>query len=120
MYVQGFIVPVPADKKDAYREISEQFWPIARDYGCIRHVEAWESDVKDGKFTDFRKAVDLQEGEMVVFSWMTWPDKATAEAAHEKMMSDERMAQWGDGSAMPFDGRRMVVGGFDVFVDERA
>ena len=117
MYVQGFIVPVPADKKDAYREVADKFWPIARDFGCIGHVEAWEADVKDGQWTDFRKAVDLKEGEKVVFSWMTWPDKQTADEAHEKMMSDERMKEWGDGSDMPFDGKRMVFGGFEVIVD---
>jgi uncharacterized protein YbaA (DUF1428 family) len=120
MYVQGFVVPVPGDKKEAYREMAEKFWPIARDYGCTGHVEAWEADVKDGQFTDFRKSVDLRQGEMVVFSWMTWPDKATADAAHEKMMADERMKEWGDGSAMPFDGRRMIFGGFDVILNKEA
>ncbi|WP_120716242.1 DUF1428 domain-containing protein [Tsuneonella amylolytica] len=118
MYINGFVVPVPADKKDAYREVAEKFWPIARDYGCTGHVEAWESDIKDGKHTDFRRAVDLQDGEKVVFSWMTWPDKATADAAEEKMMADERMEAMG--TDMPFDGRRMIVGGFDVFLDKEA
>jgi uncharacterized protein YbaA (DUF1428 family) len=123
MYVNGFIVPVPADRQDAYREVAEKFWPIARDYGCTGHVEAWEADVKDGQHTDFRKAVALEPGEKVVFSWMTWPDRATADAAHEKMMADERMqTQFGapDGSDMPFDGKRMVIGGFDVIVNKEA
>src|SRR5687768_2963568 len=73
MYVQGFIVPVPADKQDAYREMAEKFWPIARDLGAIEHVEAWEGDVADGKQTDFRRAVALEDGEKVVFSWVIWP-----------------------------------------------
>ncbi len=123
MYIQGFIVPVPADNKDAYREVAEKFWPIARDYGCTAHVEAWEADIKDGQHTDFRRAVDLQEGEKVVFSWMIWPDKATADAAHEKMMADPRMEeQFGspDGSDMPFDGKRMVFGGFEAIVNKEA
>lgn len=120
MYIQGFIVPVPADKKDAYREVAEKFWPIARDYGCTAHVEAWEADIKDGQHTDFRRAVDLQQGEKVVFSWMIWPDKATADASHDKMMADERMKEWGDGSDMPFDGKRMVFGGFDVLMHKEA
>lgn len=120
MYVNGFIVPVPEEKKEAYREVAEKFWPIARDFGCLSHVEAWEADVKDGEHTDFRRAVDLQAGERVVFSWMTWPDKATADAAHDKMMADPRMAEFGDGSAMPFDGKRMVIGGFDIIVDKEA
>lgn len=120
MYINEFIVPVPADKKEAYREVAEKFWPIARDFGCIAHVEAWEADVKDGQFTDFRKAVDLKDGEKVVFSWMTWPDKETADLAHTKMMEDERMKEFGDGTAMPFDGKRMVFGGFDVIVNKEA
>jgi uncharacterized protein YbaA (DUF1428 family) len=120
MYVNGFVVPVPADKKDAYRAIAEEFWEIAREYGCLGHVEAWEADVKDGQWTDFRKAVDLKDGEKVVFSWMTWPDKATADASQDKMMADERMKKWGDGSSMPFDGKRMIFGGFDAIVDKRA
>ncbi|WP_341711493.1 DUF1428 domain-containing protein [Erythrobacter sp.] len=123
MYVNGFVVPVPEDKKEAYRVVAEKFWPIARDYGCTGHVEAWEADVKDGQHTDFRKAVDLKPGEKVVFSWMTWPDKETADAAHEKMMADERMAsEFGapDGSDMPFDGKRMVIGGFEVIFSQEA
>lgn len=117
MYVQGFVIPVPEDKKDAYREVAEKFWPIARDYGALSQIECWEADVKDGTTTDFRMAVKAETGEKIVFSWMTWPDKATADAAHEKMMADPRMAeQFGapDGSAMPFDGKRMIIGGFDT------
>jgi uncharacterized protein YbaA (DUF1428 family) len=120
MYVNGFVVPVAADKKDAYRVMAEEFWEMAREYGCLGHVEAWEADVKDGQWTDFRKAVDLKDGEKVVFSWMTWPDKATADASQDKMMADERMKKWGDGSSMPFDGKRMIFGGFDAIVDKRA
>ncbi len=117
MYVQGFIVPVPADKQDAYREVAEKFWPIARDNGATEHVEAWEADVSDGKQTDFRRAVALKDGEKVVFSWVIWPDKATADASNEKMMSDPRMEEFRDGE-MPFDGKRMVFGGFEPLVEE--
>jgi uncharacterized protein YbaA (DUF1428 family) len=116
MYVQGFIVPVPADKQDAYRDMAEKFWPIARDNGALEHVEAWEADISDGKQTDFRKAVALDEGEKVVFSWVLWPDKAAADANHEKMMTDPRMEEMG--SDMPFDGKRMVYGGFEPIVEE--
>ena len=116
MYVQGFIVPVPADKQDAYREMAEKFWPIARDNGALEHVEAWEADVEDGKRTDFRRAVALEKGEKVVFSWVTWPDKATADANHEKMMNDPRFEEFG--AEMPFDGKRMVFGGFEPIVEE--
>lgn len=118
MYIQGFIVPVPAGNKDAYRDVAAKFWEIAEDLGALQQVEAWEVDVPDGKVTDFRRAVNLEEGEKVVFSWVTWPDKATADAAHEKMMSDPRMEEFG--GTMPFDGKRMVFGGFEPLVFKEA
>ena len=116
--MQGFIVPVPAEKQDEYREVAEKFWPIARDNGALEHVEAWEADISDGKQTDFRRAVGLEEGEKVVFSWVVWPDKAAADASHEKMMADPRMKEMMDPSSMPFDGKRMVFGGFEPIVEE--
>lgn len=114
MYIQGFVVPVPADKQDAYRDIAEQFWPIVHDYGALEQVEAWEVDVPDGKQTDFRRAVALEESERVVFSWIVWPDKETADASHEKLMADPRMEAMG--TDMPFDGKRMIFGGFEPLV----
>ena len=118
MYIQGFLIPVPESKKSEYKYIAERFWEIAKDYGALSQVEAWEADVKDGKFTDFRRAVDLQPGEKVVFAWMTWKDRATAEASHDKLMADPRMQQFGD--TMPFDGKRMVIGGFEPLVVREA
>lgn len=123
MYVQGFVIPVPEDKQDAYRKVAETFWPIARDYGALSQIECWEADIKDGTTTDFRMAVKAEAGEKIVFAWMTWPDRETADAAHEKMMADPRMAeQFGapDGSDMPFDGKRMIVGGFAPIFEGRA
>ena len=116
MYIQGFLVPVPADKQDAYREVAEKFWPIVHDLGALEHVEAWESDVPDGEQTDFRRAVALAGGEKVVFSWVIWPDKATADASHERMMTDPRMAEFS--GEMPFNAKRMVFGGFEPIVEE--
>ena len=118
MYIQGFLVPVPADKKDEYRAIAEAFWEIAKDFGALSQVEAWEADVKDGQWTDFRRAVALEDGEKVVFSWMTWPDRETADAAHAKMMADERMESFA--MPMPFDGKRMIFGGFEPLVVKEA
>ena len=115
MYVQGFVVPVPAGNKDAYRDVANQFWPILKDLGAIEHVEVWEADVPTGKQTDFRRAVDLKDGEKVVFSWVNWPDKATADASQEKMMEDPRMKAM-DMANMPFDGQRMIYGGFEPLV----
>jgi uncharacterized protein YbaA (DUF1428 family) len=118
MYINGFLVPVPADKKAEYQDMAEKYWEIAKDYGALSHVEAWEADVKDGKLTDFRRAVNLQPGEMVVFSWMTWKDRATADASHDRIMADPRMKQFGE--SMPFDGKRMIYGGFDPLVVRQA
>lgn len=118
MYVQGFVVPVPADKQDEYKAISVAFWEILKDFGALSQVECWEADVKDGKQTDFRRAVALADGERVVFSWITWPDRATADASHEKMMADPRMEAFA--MPMPFDGKRMIIGGFDAILNEVA
>jgi len=118
MYVQGFVLPVPEGNKDAYRQMAEDFWPIVRDYGAVAQIEAWEDDVKDGKQTDFRRAVDAAEGEKIVFSWVLWPDKATCDAGSEKMMQDDRMKTIPD--PMPFDGKRMIFGGFSPIVWQEA
>jgi uncharacterized protein YbaA (DUF1428 family) len=116
MYVQGFVIPVPEGKKDAYRDVAEKYWPVAKANGALEHVEAWEADVPDGTQTDFRRAVDLQSGEKVLFSWVTWPDKATADAANEQIMNDPVMQAMGDD--MPFDGKRMIFGGFEPILEE--
>lgn len=118
MYVNGFILAVPEGNKEAYREVAEKFWLIAKDYGAKSQVECWEVDVPDGKTTDFRRAVKCENGEKIVFSWVTWDDKEAADTSHDKMMADPRMAEFGkpDGSDMPFDGKRMIYGGFEPIV----
>ena len=118
MYVNGFVLAVPEANKQAYKEVAEKFWAIARDSGAKSQVECWEVDVPDGKTTDFRRAVKCEDGEKIVFSWVTWEDKATADASHDKMMADPRMKEFGaeDGSDMPFDGKRMIYGGFEPLV----
>ncbi len=110
MYVQGFLIPVPEDKKQAYIEMATRFSDLFKSYGCTEIVEAWEDNVTDGKVTDFRMAVKAEPGEKIVFSWMIWPDRATCDAAHEKMESDPAFAE--SMSDMPFDGKRMIWGGF--------
>ena len=117
-YYEGFVVPVPKANREEYRKHAAGAAPIFHDLGVLRHVEAWASDVPDGKVTDFRKAVDATEDEEVVFSWFEYPDKATRDAAQAKMMSDPRMEEMG--AAMPFDGKRMIFGGFDPLLDDRA
>ena len=115
-YFEGFIVPVPEANKDAYRRHAESFAPMFSDIGVHRVVEAWDSDVPEGKVTDFRKAVDAKPDEKVVFSWFEYPDKATRDAANERMKTDERMKELG--SNMPFDAKRLILGGFETIVEE--
>lgn len=107
-YIQGFVLPVPADKKQAYIEAAAMGWEYFEKYGAIEHVEAWEEDVPDGTVTDFRTAVKSQPDEKIVFSWVIWPDKATCDAA-EARMREEAPEGFDD---MPFDGKRMIFGGF--------
>jgi uncharacterized protein YbaA (DUF1428 family) len=113
-YVDGFLVPVPAAKKDAYRQLAEKMEPIFREHGATRVVECWGDDVPDGKVTDFKRAVRAEAGETVVFGWVVYPSKAVRDEANRKIMADPRMKMSDD---MPFDGRRMVFGGFELMLD---
>lgn len=113
-YIQGFVVPVPNDKKQAYRDMAADAAPFFKEYGALRIVECWGEDVPEGKQTDFRRAVQADEGENVVFSWIVWPDRATCDAAAAKMQTDERMKMPDD---MPFDSKRMIYGGFAPIFD---
>ena len=115
-YFEGFVVPVPEANKDSYTKHAAEAAPIFQDIGVGRHFEAWDSDVPEGKVTDFRKAVDAKPDEKVVFSWFEYPDRATRDAANQKMMSDPRMQEMG--ANMPFDGKRMIMGGFNAIVEE--
>ncbi|WP_366926186.1 DUF1428 domain-containing protein [uncultured Sphingomonas sp.] len=114
-YVEGFIVAVPQENREAYRQHAAAAVPLFHEFGVQRHVEAWDDDVKEGQHTDFRRAVQAKDGEKVVFSWFEYPDKAARDAANAKIMSDPRMEEIG--KSMPFDGKRMVFGGFAPFVD---
>jgi len=115
-YFEGFLVPVPESRRDEYRKHAADAAPLFHEFGVKRHVEAWDSDVPEGKVTDFRKAVDARADEKVVFSWFEYPDKAARDAANEKMTNDPRMKEMG--ASMPFDGKRMIFGGFDAIVEE--
>jgi uncharacterized protein YbaA (DUF1428 family) len=114
-YVQGFVIPVKPGMKEAYRAMAARVAPIFQEYGADRVVECWGEDVPDGKVTDFRKAVQAEEGEGIVFSWVVWPDRETQQAAHEKIWDDPRMQETPDD--LPFDGKRMIFGGFATIFD---
>jgi uncharacterized protein YbaA (DUF1428 family) len=115
-YFEGFIVPVPEANRAAYQKHADEFAPVLCSVGVGRMVESWDSDVPEGKVTDFRKAVDAKPDEKIVFSWFEYPSKAERDAANQRMMSDPRMAEMG--SDVPFDGKRMIMGGFDAIVEE--
>ena len=109
MYVNTYIIPVPEGKQDAYLRIAEVTTEIARDFGALEVFENWEQEVPDGELTDYRKAVRAEDGEKILLAWIVWPDRETAARAHKDMFKDPRMAALGD---MPFDGKRMILGGF--------
>lgn len=114
-YVDGFVAAVPTENKEAFRKHAEDASVVFKEYGALSQVECWGDDVPEGKLTDFSKAVQLEPGETVVFSWITWPDKTTRDAAMKKIMVDPRMHP--DVNPMPFDGRRMIFGGFEMIVN---
>ena len=117
-YVEGFVVPVPAANKESYRQHAADAAPIFKEFGVSRMVETWGDDVPHGKLTDFHRAVKAKDDEEIVFSWFEYPNKAARDAANEKMRSDPRMQAMGE--SMPFDGMRMIMGGFASIVDEGA
>ena len=114
-YFQGFLIPVKADDKQAYLDLAKKAAPVFAEYGALRTVETWGEDVPDGKRTDMKRAVHLEAGEEIVFSWIWWPDKATCDAASDKLMADERMKPGDD--PMPFNPQRMIYAGYDTAYD---
>jgi uncharacterized protein YbaA (DUF1428 family) len=115
-YFEGFIVAVPDENKGAYTRHANGLAPLLREIGARRQAEAWESDVSEGKNTDFRKAVDAKPGEKIVFAWFEYPDRAARDTAGERMMNDERMMEFA--KDVPFDAKRMIFGGFAGLVEE--
>ena len=115
-YFEGFILPVPTENKERFRDHAAEMGEIVRDFGIERQVEAWANDVPHGKVTDFYRAVDAKEDETVVFSWFEYPSREARDAANEKFRTDPRMPAFG--ASMPFDGKRMIMGGFEAIVEE--
>ncbi|MBX7483096.1 DUF1428 domain-containing protein [Qipengyuania sp. 6D47A] len=118
-YFDGFVLAVPTANKDKFVEHAKEGDAVFKDQGAVRIVEAWGDDVPKGKVTDFQGAVQATDEETVVFSWIEWPDKASRDgvmARSEEWMKDPRMDP--EKNPMPFDGKRMIYGGFDAIVDE--
>jgi uncharacterized protein YbaA (DUF1428 family) len=120
-YIDGFVIAAPSADRQAVIDYAARFDPIFLEFGALRVVEAWGDDVPPGKVTDFYRAVEAKEGESVMFSWVEWPDKATRDAGMKKMMEDPRMDPANpDNPPMPFDGKRMIYGGFENVLDLKA
>ncbi|MCX7560354.1 DUF1428 domain-containing protein [Sulfitobacter sp. F26204] len=113
MYIMSFVAAVPTDKKEAYLAHSRKAAEVFKAYGAIRIVECWGDFTPPGEVTSYPLAVAAKEGETIVTGWQEWPDKDLAHASMEKAMSDPRMT----GMEMPFDGKRMIYGGFEPLLD---
>ena len=113
-YVDGYVLAVPTAQRAAYRKIAEDAAIVFKEYGALKVVECWGDDVPDGKLTSFPMAVKCEENETVVFSWIIWPSREARDQGNQKVMADPRMQQTGE---MPFDGKRMIFGGFQMIVE---
>jgi uncharacterized protein YbaA (DUF1428 family) len=113
-YIDGFVIPVPDGKKDAYRDMAKIAAEVFIHHGALRVVECWGDDVPHGKVTDFYRAVDARDGDGLIFSWIVWPSKEVRDDASPKVMADPRLQPTDD---MPFDMKRMIFGGFEVLLD---
>jgi len=116
-YVDGFVVPVPADKLDDYKRLAKKAGKIWKEHGALQYTECVADDVKPGKTTSFPQAVKLKEGEVVVFSWIVYKNRRDRDRINKLVMADPRLADMMDPKAMPFDGKRMFWGGFKTIVE---
>ncbi|HEY9133372.1 MAG TPA: DUF1428 domain-containing protein [Dyella sp.] len=117
-YVDGFVVPVPQDKLNAYRKIARKAGAVWREHGALEYRECVADDVKPGKLTSFPQAVKLKPGEVVVFSWIVYKSRRDRDRINKKVMADPRLADMmNDPKSMPFDLKRMFFGGFKTFVE---
>ncbi|HAT8180242.1 TPA: DUF1428 family protein [Legionella pneumophila] len=114
-YVDGFVAAVPKANKEKYVEHATKAGMVFKEYGALRLVECWGDDVPEGKITSFPMAVQCREDETVVFSWVLWPSKQIRDEGMKKIMEDPRLKP--DINPMPFDGKRLIYGGFNIIVD---
>ena len=114
-YVDGFVAAVPTANREAYRKHAESAAPIFKEHGALKVVECWGDDVPEGKVTSFPMAVQRKADETVVFSWIAWPSKSVRDAGMAKVMADPRLEP--DVNPMPFDGKRLIYGGFEVLFE---
>ena len=116
-YVDGFVVPVPKKKLRAYRSVAQKAGKVWRDHGALDYKECVADDVKMGKLTSFPRSVKLKGSETVIFSYIVYKSRADRDRIIAKVMKDPRLAKMMDPKAMPFDGKRMIYGGFKLLVE---
>lgn len=114
-YVDGFVAAVPTANREKFLKHAEVAATVMKEAGALEIVECWGDDVPDGKVTSFPMAVQKKDDEVVVFSWIVWPSKAKRDAGMKKMMEDSRMKE--DVNPTPFDGKRIIFGGFEVVLE---
>lgn len=115
-YIEGFVVAVPTTNKEAYIRHAREGAVVFKEHGATRLVECWGDDVPSGEKTSFPMAVQCKDDETVVFSWISWPSREARDSGMEKVMKDSRMDN--ESNPMPFDGSRLIFGGFQMVVDE--
>ncbi|MFT4097079.1 MAG: DUF1428 domain-containing protein [Rhodoblastus sp.] len=115
MYIDGFVAAVPTANREKYRKHAETAAAVFKEHGALKVVECWGDDVPDGKLTSFPLAVQRKDDESVIFSWIAWPSRAARDAGMKKAMEDPRLSP--EQNPMPFDGKRMIYGGFETIVD---
>jgi uncharacterized protein YbaA (DUF1428 family) len=114
-YVDGFVAAVPTANREKYRKHAEAAAVVFKEHGALKLVECWGDDVPDGKVTSFPMAVKRKDDETVVFSWVVWPSKKARDDGMRKVMEDPRLGP--DVNPMPFDGQRLIYGGFETIVE---
>jgi uncharacterized protein YbaA (DUF1428 family) len=114
-YIDGSVAAVPTANRDAYKRHAEQMADIFKDHGALKVVVCWGDDVPDGKLTSFPMAVRKEDDETVAFSWIVWPSRQSRNEGMKKVMADPRCQP--NVIPMPFDGKRLIFGGFDILVE---
>ena len=115
-YIDGFVIAVPTANKEKFKRHGEEIDKLFIKHGAVQVIEAWGDDVPKGETTDFYRAVKAKEGETIVFSWVFWPDKATRDAGNAAIMAEMETMD-AEAMKMPFDGKRMIYGGFETLVE---
>lgn len=116
-YVDGFVLPVPKKNLDAYRKMAGEAGEVWKEYGALQYVECVADDVQPGEVTSFPQSVKLEEGETVIFSWIIYESREKRDEINEKVMKDPRLAHLMDPKKLPFDGKRMFWGGFEMMME---